>query len=150
MALALRWTGPGDPPLALLNRLGERLETRLANLPGTKETEIYGEPEEELRVLLSPARVAAAGLSAETVATALLPSRYPGQRGGAYKLRSRTFWWKLAGSSIPSPGWRRCPHCSADGGQLKVGDLAEVRRAVIDPRRPWPWPRGSAWWWSRQ
>ncbi|MGB0406254.1 MAG: efflux RND transporter permease subunit, partial [Pseudomonadales bacterium] len=47
LALALRWTGPGDPPLALLNRLGERLETRLANLAGTKETEIYGEPEEE-------------------------------------------------------------------------------------------------------
>ena len=133
LALALRWTGPGDPPLALLNRLGERLETRLANLPGTKETEIYGEPEEELRVLLSPARAAAAGLSAETVATAL---RQADTRGSAGRLQTAEsdVLVEIGGELDSVARVAAVPLTrSADGGQLKVGDLAEVRRAVIDP-----------------
>ncbi|MEY3041440.1 MAG: hypothetical protein RLZZ174_522 [Pseudomonadota bacterium] len=133
LALALRWTGPGAPPLALLNRLGERLETRLANLPGTKETEIYGEPEEELRVRVDPSAAAAAGLSVEAVATRL---RQADTRASAGRLQSANsdLLVEIGGELDSAARVAAIPLArSLEGGQLKVGDLAEVQRTTVDP-----------------
>jgi len=60
LLVGFTWEGDGEPQLALMTRLAEELESRLRPLPGTKETEIFGEAEEELRVTLDPLRASCA------------------------------------------------------------------------------------------
>jgi multidrug efflux pump len=43
LAVAFTWQGEGEPQLRLLSRLAEDLQVRLANLSGTKETDVWGE-----------------------------------------------------------------------------------------------------------
>jgi multidrug efflux pump subunit AcrB len=58
---AFVWDGDGDAPLGILTRFGEELQNRLRNVPGTKEVELLGEAEEEVRVTIDPFEVASRG-----------------------------------------------------------------------------------------
>ncbi|MBW2447310.1 MAG: efflux RND transporter permease subunit [Deltaproteobacteria bacterium] len=49
LLVGFTWEQDGAPQLGILTRLAEELENRLRNVPGTKETDLYGEAEEEIR-----------------------------------------------------------------------------------------------------
>ncbi|MEM1130145.1 MAG: efflux RND transporter permease subunit [Pseudomonadota bacterium] len=55
-------------PLSITGRYAEGLADVLRSVPGTKNAEVYGEPEEEVLVILDPARTAALGLTPDVVA----------------------------------------------------------------------------------
>ena len=48
LIVALGWSGTAPIEMSILSRLAESLQIKLANLPGTKETDVYGEIEEEV------------------------------------------------------------------------------------------------------
>ncbi|TVS08381.1 MAG: efflux RND transporter permease subunit, partial [Gammaproteobacteria bacterium] len=68
LVIAFTWQGAGEPQVSMLARLARDLETRLANVPGTRETTLYGEVLEEVRVSVDAMALAAADLSAERLA----------------------------------------------------------------------------------
>ena len=68
LLVGFTWELDGPPQLALMTRLAEELENRLRVLPGTKETELYGEAAEELRVTIDPLRLSEIGIDAASVA----------------------------------------------------------------------------------
>ncbi|MGH0038491.1 MAG: efflux RND transporter permease subunit [Myxococcota bacterium] len=121
------------PPLGMMTRLAEELESRLRNIPNTKQTELFGEAEEEIRVTVDPLELAAVGLTADRVAQAiaLADSKVPaGQlRHGASDLLLEV------GGEIDSLGRVRAVpvHREADGSMLRVGDLADVQKTYREP-----------------
>lgn len=71
LMVGLTWELDEDPNRAVLGRLADELADRLRAVPGTHDVVVFGAPAEEVLVELDPARVAALGLSAETVAAAI-------------------------------------------------------------------------------
>ena len=61
--VGLVWEGAGEPEVAVMSRMARNLSDRFQNLAGTEETELYGLPQEEVRVEIDPRALAAAGLS---------------------------------------------------------------------------------------
>lgn len=142
LAAAFTWRGAGEPQLRLLTRLAEDLEVRLANLPGTKQTDLHGAAEEEIRVEVDARALAAVGLTAEDVARVIMESD---TRDAAGRLRNRSadLLVEVKGeldsaeriAGIPLKRGRATPGDSGrtDGQLLRVADVARVRKTALDP-----------------
>jgi multidrug efflux pump subunit AcrB len=72
--LAPRWDGETEVNYAVLRRLAEELERRMLAVPGTREVDTFGDPEEEITVEIDAAQLATLGLSADDVARQLAAS----------------------------------------------------------------------------
>ena len=72
LVAAVAWEGAGgEAPMGVLARLSDDLADRLRNLPGTEQVVRFGAAEEELRVVVDGAELAALGLSLQAVAARL-------------------------------------------------------------------------------
>ncbi len=69
--VALSSSAPEDMPLSLLSRMADDFADRARNLPNTKLAELFGEPQEEIRVEIDESALVARGLSLQQVAAAL-------------------------------------------------------------------------------
>ena len=67
LLLSLSAEYPENTPLTLVGRLAEELTDRLRNVNGTELVRIYGAPEEEISVSISPQKLAATGLTLQQV-----------------------------------------------------------------------------------
>lgn len=133
LLVGFTWDGEGEAPVSLLTRLAEELESRLRVLPGTKETELYGEAEEELRVALDPLVLAEIGVDANEVAAAIgrADTRRP---AGRLQGADTTIPFEVAGKLTDVDRVRGIPLRSAsDGRMLRVGDLGTVAKTRVDP-----------------
>ena len=133
LGAAFTWRGEGEPQLRLLTRIAEDLEIRLANLPGTKETELYGEAEEEIRVEVDPRALAAVGLTANAVARSIGASDTKEAAGRLRDARADLLV-EVGGELDSVERIARIPLRQRDDGQLvRVGDVATVSKTVLDP-----------------
>lgn len=133
LLVSMRADGEADVSLGLLNRLALDLKTRLSNLPGTEESKLYGEPEEEFLVTIDPVATATAGLSAQAISDAIAraDSKAP---AGLLRDSQGTLIVEVAGELDSLSRIRSIPvRIGADGAALRVGDLANVSRTVKDP-----------------
>ena len=133
LTTAIVWTRPTEPQLAIMNRLAEELAERVRGVGGTEVVRLYGEPAEEIAVLIDADAVAAVGLTPGAVAQAI---RAADSKVSAGRVRTddRDLVVEVAGelqtvSRIESVPLQRSP----DGSVVRVGDVAEVRR---QPREP--------------
>lgn len=135
MLIALRWAGEGASQLGMLTRLAEELENRLRNVAGTKESDIFGEAEEQIRVAVDPDQIAAAGLSVSEISTTIAQSDTKSPAGQARG--SNTDLAVEIGDDLTSVDRiRRVPlRNGAEGDVLRVGDIADVTKDVRDPPR---------------
>jgi len=122
-----------DPNPAILTRYGDLLAERLRNTPGAKLVTLFGEPTEEILVELDPAATAALGLTPDAIATAITAAdakvrsgRSVGEGGdllldvsGDFETLARVREVVLAEDG--------------EGTVTRLGDIAEVRRAVETP-----------------
>jgi multidrug efflux pump subunit AcrB len=139
---ALVWEGEGEPPLGLLTRLASELENRLRNVPNTKETELFGEAEEEIRVSVDPAALASVGLRAVDVSNAIAnaDSKLP---AGRLRGSGSDLLVEVEGELDSLERIREIPvRQQADGRALRVGDLARVEKTVRDPAATETWIGG--------
>ena len=133
MAIALAWEGEGDPPLAVMARLADTLEDRLRNMPATEETEVFGLPREEVRVIADPEALAAAGLSMSDAARLIgaADSKVP---AGQMRGRRSDIGLEIGGEFDGIARIRAVPLLQrADGSALRVGDVASVVKGIEDP-----------------
>jgi len=122
-----------DISLGVLNRLARDLQTRMNNLSGTEETDLYGEPEEEFLVTIDAAAAANAGLSGQDISSAIAraDSKSP---AGLLRDRQGTLIVEVAGELDSAARIRNVPlRIGADGQALRVGDIATITRTVKDP-----------------
>ena len=133
LILALTWQQASEPEMAILSRLAQSLNIRLANVSGTEETEIYGEIEEEVLVTLHPAKSAAANLTVAEIGALI---RAADTKNAAGRLRNATADILVevdAELSSPERIARIPLKESTNGAVLRVSDIAEVRKFQVDP-----------------
>jgi multidrug efflux pump subunit AcrB len=58
-------------PMTIAGRYAEELADELRNIPGTKQVEIFGKPDEEVLITVDQSRAAALGISAQQISTAI-------------------------------------------------------------------------------
>ena len=133
MLVSLVWTGDGEPELAVMSRLARNLSDRFQNLPGTEETEIYGLPREEVRVVVDPEALSAAGLSMNDAARLVAASDAKAPAGQVRGERADV-GIEIGGAFDGIARIRAVPLIQrGDGSALRVGDIAEVRKGIEDP-----------------
>ena len=133
LIVSLGWSADTAPEMSILSRLAETLEIRLANLPGTKETQTYGAIDEEVLVTVDPYRLSSAGLSASEVAASI---RRSDTKVAAGRLRSASSDLIVeVDAELDSPERiARIPLKDlGDGRVLRVSDVAEVAKQEVDP-----------------
>ena len=130
--VALRWDVDSDPNLLILKRLANDLQDRLRNTPGTEIVTVHGAPEEEIIVTLDPAALASLNMTADQVAAAI---RGADSKVAAGQLRgAKTIALEVRGALDSLTRIRDIPIArGADGAALQLGDIARVRRALVDP-----------------
>lgn len=133
LVVGLSWEMAGEPALSILTRLARTLEIRLANLPNTRETDIYGEAEEEVLVMVDPYRLGNTGLAPADVAGRIAAAD---TKVAAGRLRSAGADVLLeVDAELDSPERiARIPLKTAtDGAVVRVSDVAAVAKRPVDP-----------------
>ncbi|GAB4193139.1 MAG: efflux RND transporter permease subunit [Wenzhouxiangellaceae bacterium] len=133
--IALRWQGQGETDAALLGRYGEELAKRLRAVSGMDLVENFGEPEEEIQVMIDPVAAAQAGLSALDIASAI-DRRDAKVAAGQLRSGEREWLLEVSGeldtlASLSATVLRE----GDDGRALRLHDVAEVRRGLRQPQR---------------
>lgn len=134
MTISLTWSAETEPQLAVMARLAGDLEDRLRGVPGTEETNIYGLPDEEIRIVVDPDALAAAGLNtrqaAELIAAA--DSKSP---AGRVRAGESNVSLEVGGAFESVQRIRSVPLLqNRDGSSLRVGDVAEVSKGIANPQ----------------
>ncbi len=133
LVVGFTWNGEGPIQLGLLTRLAEELENRLRNVPRTKETDLFGEAEEEVRVTVDPLALASLDLTVAEVSAAIAraDAKMPaGQLRGA----RNDLLLEVRGELLSLERIRRIPvRQDAEGDSLLVGDVAVVEKAWREP-----------------
>lgn len=120
-------------PNAVVRRQAEDLRELLLAVPGTKDVEIFGAPDEEITVEIQPDRLAALGLSAASVSQSVQASD---SRFSAGLLRngSNDLLIELSGELDSIDRIAAIPiQYSANGQVVTLSDIAEIRRGVAEP-----------------
>ncbi len=122
-----------DLPLSLLHRLAQDFTDQVRILPGTRQVDMFGEPEEEVRVELDRSALLSRGLSVDRVAEALsrADARMASGRatGDAVDLPI-----EIAGEFDSLERVREViVRAEAEGSATRVGDIARVYKARVTP-----------------
>ena len=130
VALSTRHDGV---PMPIVGRYADELAERLRNVPGTRSVEVFGAPEEEILVTLDGHRLAALGLTPQSVSAAI---RAADAKGAAGQVRGRGNDLVIAlTGEIEAPDRVRdvVVQQTRGGAVTRVGDIATVTRGE---RRP--------------
>lgn len=134
--LALNWRGGGpigDDEIAILGRYADALAKTLRGVAGMDLVSRYGEPREEILVVIDPIEAARAGLGAASIAKAI-EGRDAKVAAGQLRGGSREWLLEVSGeldtvTSLGATILREGPN----GRVLRLYDVAEVRRSVQHP-----------------
>lgn len=137
--VAVSWPEGSGASLGALGRLARELEDRLRALDATYRTELFGQPEEEIRVVLDPEAAAALGLSAGEVAGLLARSD---ARAPAGRLAGDSYDFTVeVDGAFDSLDRLRAVAISGrgEGNFVRLGDIAVVERARREPDATQGW-----------
>ncbi|MEM8791956.1 MAG: efflux RND transporter permease subunit [Pseudomonadota bacterium] len=133
MLVALKPADGADAPLPVVGRIAEDLQERLRQVPNTKLVDLYGQPEEEVRVEVDADALASLGLTPEQVAGAIEAADAK-VSAGRVRGEGSDYLVEIAGEIDGLARVRDIPvQRGSDGRVLRVSDLATVERATLDP-----------------
>ena len=131
--IGFTWDQNGPPQIDLLHRLAKDLEQLLIPLAGTMETNLFGEPEEEIQVTIEAAALAAANLTTDEISRAIAMADTKVPAGQVRGLRNNLVI-EVGGELDSVQRIRSIPlSTDANGVLLRVGDIADVSQAPKDP-----------------
>jgi len=132
LLVALKTPG-AERHLGLLRRLADELADDLRNVPGTEIVRLFGEPDEEIRASVQPAEMAAMGLTAGEVVSALeaADARVP---GGIIHGADSDLQLEVTGEfdTLERIG-NAVIHENPDGAFLRLADIATLARTWVEP-----------------
>jgi multidrug efflux pump subunit AcrB len=120
-------------PISVLERVATELRVRLATLPGTKETEIFGEPIQEIMVEVNPHAMARLNLPIDAVIRAIGASDTKIAAGG-YQSEDNNLVVEVKGELTSIERIAAIPIGQhADGHFLRLSDIATLSKTYVDP-----------------
>lgn len=120
-------------PLSIVHDHAEALADRLRAIPSTKAVDLFGEPEEEIRVEVDPDKAVALGLTAADIAARIAAADGKVQSG---RLQSTAvdFTITVSGEIEALDRLARVVlRENEEGTTVLLSDIAQIRRAVADP-----------------
>lgn len=133
LIVALRWDLPSTPNYAILRRHAEELDDRLRAISGTKEVDIFGDPNEEIVVTLKQDELTQRQLTVDDVANQLRSSDAK-VAAGARRGESSDALLEIGDELNSLQRIRRTPiQFSGDGRSVTLGDFADVQRSTRHP-----------------
>jgi multidrug efflux pump subunit AcrB len=133
LIVGLTWTLNDVPNYAILGRLAATLEDRLRAIPGTETVDVFGEPDEEIRVDIAATELSRLGLSAAALSQQIAASDAK-VSAGQFRSESSEFLLEVNSSLSSLEQIRAIPiRVGAEGQVARLGDIATVTKAVQDP-----------------
>ncbi len=133
LLLALKASHPDTTSLTLTGRLAEELTDRLRNVHGTELVRIYGAPEEEISVSISPDKLAATGLNLGQVSN-IISNADPKLPAGVLDTESTNLRFTVAKGLDGVAMVSAIPLVNQEGRYLRLEDIAKVSRGYVTPR----------------
>ncbi|MDO6567814.1 efflux RND transporter permease subunit [Alteromonas sp. 1_MG-2023] len=133
LLLALKATHPDTTSLTLTGRLAEELTDRVRNVHGTELVRIYGAPEEEISVSISPDKLAATGLTLGQISS-IISNADPKLPAGVLDTDSSKLRFTVAKGLDGVAMVSAIPLVNQNGRYLRVEDIAKVTRGYVTPR----------------
>ena len=132
--VGLTWDRDSEPNYAILTRWAKQLEEKLRSVPGTEKVQLYGDPDEEIQVLLDSSRSSSLGLSASDVAGQLRNSDSK-ISAGLVRGTSTDLLIEIAGEFDSLGRIEQIPIYYGNlGNFVRLGDIAEVKKTIITPQ----------------
>ncbi|MGF1568745.1 MAG: efflux RND transporter permease subunit [Nodosilinea sp.] len=133
LIVGLTWKANTEPNYTILGRLGEALEDRIRAIPGTDKVDLFGQPDEEIRVDMAAAELAQLGLTAQSLAQQIAASDAK-MSAGQYRSQGREFLLEVDSTLSSLEQIRAIPLEAGDNGQVaRLGDMATVTKGIQDP-----------------
>ncbi|MGB3312293.1 MAG: efflux RND transporter permease subunit [Nodosilinea sp.] len=133
LIVGLTWRRDDAPNYAIMGRLAAALEDRLRAIPGTETVDVFGEPDEEIRVDIAAAELSRLGLTAQGLAQQIAASDAK-VSAGQYRSDRSEFLLEVNSSLSSLDQIRAIPLAAGSAGQVaRLGDVATVTKAMQDP-----------------
>lgn len=133
LLVGLTWELDQVVQIDLLHRLAKDLRQSLISLPGTKEIEIFGAPEEEILVTVDSEAMAATNVTATEI-SAVIARADAKVSAGRLHGEHNDLIIEVAGQLDSVNRIRNIPiRQGSDGYFLRVGDVAKVEKVPHDP-----------------
>ena len=143
LIVSLEWGENDTPNMAILSRLAQDLEDRLRAVPGTDETQVFGEAEEEVRVLVDPDALAPLGLTINDVSR-LVASADAKTPAGELRGEGVNLNIEVAGEFDSLDRIRSVVIAETDDGQfVRLSDIADVEKGAQTPPRSMSFNNGE-------
>ncbi|MEQ8747572.1 efflux RND transporter permease subunit [Pyruvatibacter sp.] len=143
LVIGLVWDQEGPPQVDILSRYADDLADRLLNIPGTRETEKYGEADEEVLVTLDATAVSSLNLTVAEIAQAI---RLADAKVSAGQVRNAAndLVIEVTGELQTITQIADLPIKQRPDGQIvRLRDIATVAKGVRDPPRSMALVRGD-------
>lgn len=122
-----------DVPLTIIARYAEELAAELRSIPGTKSTDVFGAPEEEVLVTLNPSKTAALGLTPDIV-SAVIASADAKVQAGRLRDSESDFVLEVTGEIKALDRLKEVVvREGANGAVTRLADIALVERGARAP-----------------
>ena len=132
LLVSLNWPEGIEGGYGALGRLARDLQNQLRNVSGTDQVRVFGEPEEEIRVVLDPDAAASAGLTADRIAGILAQSDAKAP-AGRLAGDSLDFTVEVSGAFNSLDRLRETPIDLEGSSFLRLGDIADIERGLREP-----------------
>jgi len=133
LIVALTWELDSETNYAIVRRLSEELEERLRSVAGTEKVELFGDPDEEIVVEISPSDLASLGLTAQDLSQQILRSDAK-VAAGQLRSSSNELLFEVEGELDSFARISSIPIRFGDRGQFtRLGDIAQVKKGIVEP-----------------
>ncbi|WP_298623591.1 efflux RND transporter permease subunit [uncultured Zoogloea sp.] len=119
---------------AQLKAESDKIRAELLRVPSVAKVDLIGEQEQRIYVSLSNARLATLGLDVQTVTTAMAQQNAV-VPGGYFETKDERIYLRPSGAFDTVEAIRDMT-IRAGGRELRIGDIATVRRGFVEPPAP--------------
>ncbi|MBD2465251.1 efflux RND transporter permease subunit [Oscillatoria sp. FACHB-1407] len=133
LILGLLWETDAPVNYGILRRWAKTLEDRLGFLPGTDQVEVFGDPQEEIQVVVRQSDLAQLGLTTQELAQQVQASDAK-VSAGQLRNPNQNLVLELSNELDSLERIRTIPIRTATSGQVaQLGDIAQVDRRIREP-----------------
>ena len=130
---ALTWHQDDQPNYGILRRQAEVFKERLEQISGTEEVEIFGDPDEEIVVEISPQALASYNLTARELSQQIAQSDSK-IAAGQLRNNDNNLLIEVTGELDTLAKIRQIPINFGDNGQfIPLKDIATISKGIIEP-----------------